>query len=707
MSQLTNPITLCFLLALLSHNYIYAQPDSISYVFQDAIENAVAANDDNAFDYDTEFESLQDFIRHPININKAVQSDFEQLKLLSNDQISAILKHRNQQGLYFTLYELQSVLDLNTIQRILPFITVDNDLNDYQLPVNQWFKRGKNDVFVRLDRRLEKSKGFLRPESGSNTPKGINEGAYLGDANKLYARYRYSFGNKLSYGITLEKDAGERLNSKLDFVSFHFQINNMYKGLKALCLGDYSVSLGQGLIHENGFSLGKSAMVLSIEKNAPPIKRYSSSNEANFLRGAAAHFDLSQFLGGKRGNTEGVFFASYRQRDGNVVNRINAQSLDDTLAISALQAVGLHRTNAELDDKNAVNLLTLGGRILRITRRGSIALNTVFNQFDKAIQPRDEPYNRHVFKGKNLLNISTDYKWTYKNVHLFGETALSDNLGYATLNGLLLGLDKRLSFSALHRFFSLKYQALNAQPFSESSKINDESGVYLGLEYKLSKRFIVSAYADFWQHQWWRFRVDAPSNGHEYFFKSAFKFKNTEGYVQLKTKTKQENTTRADSSKVNQIMDKTKAQIRFHFQNKLTKHLTLRNRLELSSYQDEEQSKGFVVWQDIIWKGTLTPKRTDDPLSITSRLAFFDTDNYQSAIYAFENDLMYNFNVQPYYYRGTRFYINVGYSFNKNMLLECRIARTHLTNKNTFGSGLDEIKGNHRTDVKMQAHFSF
>ncbi len=698
MRQLT-PIKLCFLLALLSHNYMYAQPDSISYVFQDAIENAVAANEDNPFEYDTEFESLQDFIRHPININKAAQSDFEQLKLLTTEQITAILKHRNQQGLYFTLFELQSVLDLNTIHRILPFITVDNDLNDYQLPLNQWFKRGKNDVFVRLDRRLEKSKGYKND--------AVTEGSFLGDANKLYTRYRYSFGNKLSYGITLEKDAGERLNSRLDFVSFHFQINNMYKGLKSLCLGDYSVSLGQGLIHENGFNLGKSAMVLSVEKTTPPIKRYSSSNEANFLRGAAAHFDLSRFLGGKRGNTEGVLFASYRQRDGNLIKPLTLDSLDNTLVISVLQSVGFHRTRPEIEDKNAVNLLTLGGRILRTTRRGSIALNTVFNQFDKAIQPRDEPYNRHVFKGKNLLNISTDYKWTYQNVHLFGETALSDNLGYATLNGLVLGVDKRLSFNILHRFFSLKYQALNAQPFSESSKINDENGVYVGLEYKLSKRFTMSAYADFWQHQWWRFRVDAPSNGHEYFIKSAFKFKNTEGYVQVRTKTKQENVTRPDSSKVNQIMDKTKAQIRFHFQNKLSKHLTLRNRLELSAYQDDEQSKGFVIWQDIIWKGTLSSKRTDDPLSITSRLAFFDTDNYQSAIYAFENDLMYNFNVQPYYYRGTRFYINIGYNFNKNMLLECRLARTHLTNKNTFGSGLDEIKGNHRTDVKMQVHFSF
>ncbi|NJN33788.1 MAG: hypothetical protein HC817_05585 [Saprospiraceae bacterium] len=35
--------------------------DSLGYVFNDAIEQTVAANEDNPFDYDTEFEHLQDF----------------------------------------------------------------------------------------------------------------------------------------------------------------------------------------------------------------------------------------------------------------------------------------------------------------------------------------------------------------------------------------------------------------------------------------------------------------------------------------------------------------------------------------------------------------------------------------------------------------------------------------------------------------------
>ena len=86
-----------------------AQPDSIAYVFQDAIENAVANNDDLSFDYDTEFEYLKDFLRHPLNLNKASQTDFENLRLLSAEQIKSIISHREKKNNYITLLELQAV----------------------------------------------------------------------------------------------------------------------------------------------------------------------------------------------------------------------------------------------------------------------------------------------------------------------------------------------------------------------------------------------------------------------------------------------------------------------------------------------------------------------------------------------------------------------------------------------------------------------
>jgi hypothetical protein len=684
-------IVLCYCVILKSSFSSYSQTDTIPYVFQDAIENAAANSEDQSFDYDTEFEHLKDFIRHPLNINKASKSDFENLRLLTPDQIKSLIEHREKKAGYITLHELQTVLGLETVLKIQPFVVVENTFNETQIPKNQWFKRGKHDVFMRSERRLETSKGYKKEPN--------TEGGYEGNPLKIYTRYRYTFNTRLSYGFTIEKDAGEKFGSPiLDFHSIHFKINDLKKGLKTLCLGDYSVSFGQGLIHENGFNLGKSSAVLSIEKNNLPLKPYTSANETNFMRGMAINAQIGR-------NTEGVFFASYRKKDGNEQRSENQQrsvNIDNDLIITALQSSGLHRTTNEIDDKNAVNLLTFGGRVLTFFKRGSIAFNTVFNQFDKKIEPRDEPYNLFVFKGKTLLNLSTDYKYTVKNFHFFGETAVSDNGGYGTLNGLLLGTDKRLSFSILQRFLSKKYQTLNAQPFAESNRPQDEKGLYMGLEFKPIKRWTVSAYADVWQHDWWRFQADGASHGSEIFIKTAFKYFNTEGYLQVRKKIKQENDERPDSAKVNVVVDKPKTQIRFQFQYKLSKQLEMRNRFEWSFYTDEKAtSKGFMVYQDVLFK----PENT--PLSISTRFAIFDTNDFQSAIYAYENDLLYSFTILPYYYRGSRFYLNVHYKGLKKWLFELRYANTHLTNRKTIGSGLDEIMGNQRNDVKFQIRFSF
>lgn len=690
-------IIVCFLICFSQISFAQISSDSLAYSYQDAIENAVSTNDDASFDYDTEFEHLADFIRHPLSINLASATDFEQLHLLSAEQINAIIAHRQKYGRYIALFELQSVLDLVTIHKILPFITVETELDDYFMPIKEWFRKGKNDVFTRWEHRLERAEGYKRTGT---------EGGYFGDANRIYTRYRYSFGTRLSYGFTFEKDAGEPFGkSVFDFASFHFKINNLRKNLKTIVLGDYSVSLGQGLVHQNGFAMGKSSLVMSVEKNNLPLRQYTSSNEINFQRGMAFQVKLSK-------NTEGVFFISKRQRDANI---LRIDSFDTESVVSALQFTGMHRTKTEEADRNAIGLFTVGGSIKKTMKTGSLALNTVFNQFDGRIEPRDEPYNFYAFRGKRLLNVSADYKKTYKNFHAFGETAMSGNGGFATLNGLLIGLDKRLSISILQRYFSLNYQTLQAQPFSESSRPQDEKGIYWGLEYKPNRMWTVSGYADFWQHQWWRFNVDAPSNGHEFLGKVHYRRRNTEGYAQFRVKTKQENKTdRPATEKTNTIVDKTRTQIRLHVNNRLSKNLELRNRLEWSFFEDDKGlKKGFMVWQDVLFNLDKLPFESPKieailrGMKFSTRLAFFDTKDYDTAIYGFENDVQYSFTVLPYYYRGTRFYVNASYKFMKNSYLEARFARTRLVNQSSFGSGLDKIEGNQRSDVKVQLRFSF
>ena len=238
--------------------------------------------------------------------------------------------------------------------------------------------------------------------------------------------------------------------------------------------------------------------------------------------------------------------------------------------------------------------------------------------------------------------------------------------------------------------------------FAESSRAQDENGIFLGLEFKPNRTWTAEMYADFWQHKWLRFSANSPSFGREFYAKITYKRRYTEGSILIRNKLKQENTTRNFIEKTNTVTDKIRTQIRGQFNQQISKKLELRNRIELVIYNDNiATSKGFTIWQDVIFKFEKYP------LSISSRLALFDTKDYNSAIYAFENDVLYSFTVLPYYFQGSRFYLNASYRIYKNNYLEARFAQTYLTNKNTFGSGLDEIQGHKRTDIKVQFRTSF
>jgi hypothetical protein len=92
---------------------------------------------------------------------------------------------------------------------------------------------------------------------------------------------------------------------------------------------------------------------------------------------------------------------------------------------------------------------------------------------------------------------------------------------------------------------------------------------------------------------------------------------------------------------------------------------------------------------------------------ITARFAIFDTDGYNSRIYAYENDVLYSFSIPAYYSQGTRFYIIGKYSIGKKVDLWLRYAQTYFTNTTSIGSGLDLINGPTRSDIRAQIRLRF
>ncbi len=538
-------------------------------------------------------------------------------------------------------------------------------------------------------------RGYEELEEGE-TPK------YLGDQNKYYLRFRHQYENRLSYGFTGEKDAGEEFfkgsnKQGFDFYSGHIFLQKINKTLEALALGDFEASMGQGLILNSGLGYGKSSDVMNIKRNARPIKQYTSVNEANFLRGAGATLNFGDHL-------KLTAFGSYRLRDANLLEVDTTAVIDDGTLVSSLQESGLHRTEAEQSDENAIRQITTGGSLGYKNNTFGIRANVVYSKLNAELQRTPYPYNQFNFSGDALLNASLDYSLLIKNFNFFGETAVSDNGGIATLNGFQLGLDRIVSLAVLHRYYQPKFQTLFGNPFGESSTGINEQGLYLGMEIKPSREWTFSSYFDTWKHPWLRSGIDAPSGGFEYLVQAKHRPKRgTNIYVRWRDELKKANA-RDNETRMDFLTDTRRMQLRLHVGTKVTRAIELRNRFEMVLYDDgtgSELSRGFMVLQDVVYKPM------GSPLSLTGRVALFRTDDYNSRIYSYENDILYSFTVPPYYYHGARYYVNLRYRPISLLTMEFRIAQTYFANRDIVGSGFEEINGNKRTEIKAQVRLKF
>lgn len=686
-------------------------PAALEYQIESYIENVGEEVD---FDFNTLYETLNTLLQKPLNLNQATDYQLENLGLLSDLQINSLLNYRAERGNLLAIYELQAVpnFDLLTIYRILPFVTVNRSLDDLNESFAAILAKSQKNLYLRWSRNIEVPKGF-RAKTEEIPP------AYRGDLNKYYLRFAQTYENRISFGITLEKDPGEDFfrNSNpqgFDFMSAHFMYKKVNKTIERLVLGDFNAKFGQGLILNTGFSPGKNVFVNATRRSGAPLNRFTSVSEQIYFRGAGATLKLNK-------KWAWTNFISLRKRDGNVI-QTDTSTVDLTIQnLNSLRLSGLHRTDREIEAENSLQQLSVGSSLKYKVAKGNIAANVLYTQFDQAIGKRDKPYNDYFFKGKRLLNASLDYTYFYRNFIFFGETAWSDNNQFATVNGITATLSSKIAFSIHSRFLPRDFQSLFGQTFTETVGTTNENGLYIGLSFNPTREWRFAFYADTWKHPWLRFRADAPSRGKEYYARLTFnKRRDMEAYIHYKYESKQESY-RLDYTNLDELLFKNKSNFRFQLHKQVTKRLTLRSRLEWSIFdiekatnpdgllfydgafrpQSDIKSNGFMAFQDIIYKPV------NIPLSLTTRFAIFEVDRYDARIYAYENDVTYQFSIPAYYNKGTRFYANLKYRAKKHLTLEVRYAQTFWNNQEAFSAGNNRIDGQTRSELKVQARWRF
>jgi len=357
---------------------------------------------------------LKFFREHPLNLNFASEEEFRRLVFLNSIQIYNLMAYRESYGRFVSVYELQAIegFDMETIQKILPYIKISKDKEKIPISFKRLVKYSGHEFLFRYQQILEEQKGYA-PIDDSTLLENPNS-RYLGSPQKYYFRYGYNYYNKIRWGVTLEKDAGEiflkdqvndslqellgnKLRNGFDFSSFHVSLKDLGV-LKALTVGDFQLQFGQGLTMWSSLAFGKSADAVNIKRFAGGVRPYTSSDENRFFRGiattiGAGKFDISAF---------------YSSQKIDATIDIGDTITDDPGYAESLYENGLHRTVNELLKKDAINLMLFGGHLTYKAIHLKLGLTGYYSEFNIPLTPGTRLYERFDFYGRTNLNGGVD-----------------------------------------------------------------------------------------------------------------------------------------------------------------------------------------------------------------------------------------------------------------------------------------------------------
>lgn len=646
---------------------------------------------------DTQWQQLEYWQKHPLNLNEATENELKTLRLLNDLQISNFLLYRKMLGPLLQVNELQAIpaWDIPTIKQLLPFVTV-NDQKNMAERLGERFSHGEQTMLWRFARTVSNASDYIKTTD-----------TYLGSATAILFRYKYNYKNLLQYGITGDKDAGEQFfkgaqKNGFDFYSFHVFARKLGI-IQSLAIGDFTVGFGQGLIHWQGLAFKKSAEVINIKRQGPALKPYNSAGEYNFHRGIGITL--------QKRNIQCTFFGSLRKLNTNLVTD---PFLPEQEYISSIITTGYNRSLTELNDRNNVQCVTTGGALKIANSRSHIGINAVQYSFTKPLKPAGEAYDMYAIDGRHWSNYSFDYSYTFQNMHLYGEVAVDKLLNKATIHGLLASLDPKVDMAIVYRNIHSRYQSLFSNAFTESSQPVNENGLYAGLSIKPVFGWKLDVYADIFKFPWLKYQVNAPAGGHEYLLQINFTpNKYVEIYTRFRHETKGMNM--ADSAwAIQPLVPVTRLNWRTHINYRLNKTIELRSRVEtvwFAGNLEQHKETGFLFYTDVHVKPAFKP------FFFNARIQYIETGGYNSRIYAWENTVLYNFSIPALFDKALRYVVNINYRFvprpvkqhpqKFNCLFSLSFAQAVYPSKMAIEATQPAIEAYNRTDVKLQIIFTW
>ncbi|MDR2806487.1 MAG: helix-hairpin-helix domain-containing protein [Dysgonamonadaceae bacterium] len=606
------------------------------------------------------YEELSSLVENPYNLQTVTKEELEKLPFLTALQIENILYYIYKFGPLVDISELKNVeeLDFQTITYLLPFVYV----GEVQPPVP---------VGTVRDWRYSRQELLLRTNFTVQEKAGFQDNSYVGSPYYGSFRYEFNYRDKMQFGVSGEKDAGEK---GLDYLTFNLNFKNSGI-LEALHFGNYRLSFGQGLVMNTSFSMGKTSDAVNIHQKSVGIQRHISTNESQYFSGIAGTL--------RRGDFRLHLFYSDRHPDAN--------GFDTT--IYSLKTDGYHRTYNDLLKQETARISLYGGNVQWQKNQWSLGLTGVRYDFGgQTLNPDEKPYNVFYLRGKAHANTGLHYGYRSKKVNFQGETAIDRSGKMASISSFLFRPAAFAEGVFSFRYYDKQYNALYAKGLAESGAIQNETGLYSGIRLRGFKKWELSAYLDQFVFPWLKYGVDTPSSGKDVLVQLKYSLRpNSPMELRYKFKEKQ-----AGSEPYKQY------RWRYQWNYPCGKTLKINTRIDYNRYLNPE--KNHQGWS---WMQSVSYLPPSAKFQLDGGVIYFRTDDWDTRISAYEKNILYSFSFPTYYGQGLRYYAVVKWKIIKSLTVYLKWGSTYYFDRETIGSGPEAIQGHEKTDVYGLIKYNF
>ena len=576
-------VGLCVVLAM--HSQSVAIEDVLEDIYNQLSE------DDEILQEDVQ-EQLMNIAANPINLNNTNADELAELMFLSDEQIDAILMYQYEHG-FKDIYELQLIYCLKDyeIRNLLPFVEVKGDKLEAKgkdIYFREVFHYAKHEMTLRVDAR--------------------NIEDFEGDPMYGKLRYRFNYRNRVQAGVTAMMAASDgrlAMGDRWDYGGY-IQLKDIGP-MKTIVAGNYQASFGYGLVVGSPFKRGKSTYIQSTATTDEGLKKYSSVGDSyNYFHGVGATArvsswaDVSAFYSLRKGKEEAW----------NHVVGVNATGRWNRLKVGITAVETIEATSSQFRERSQAS-------------------------YSLEVKRRDVG---------GVMGVNA--RWNMGKVDFFGEVATSheNKWGVGVITGVRYIPISDVNLLAIYRYYSPEFDNVYANSLCSWSRMKDEHGGYLGVEYNRLKNWQLSAFGDVWK------------TGFETMAQADFiPQKDYRMHTRFRVKRKDEKDTY--SLRWNMV---------YEFGQWKMKTQADGNMVQAKG----AWTYGWSVLQDVEYRFS------EVPIVLQFRAQAFDAREWNNRIYIYENDVLYAYAIPFVYGLGGRFWLNARYKINDTFSVYLRVSET-------------------------------